>query len=143
MRDYWSQCWTFGFCKRFLKSWYLRLEYKKFMFILHVFCDFPFFLKNLSIHFTWKCFKYLFHMNKHIYEIVLVTCVEESSRWNGRWRNIGKKAQTFFGSWLKTSRFQAYFPIWKSKVHQSVTGFSNRAQRFTKPYYLDYRAVML
>ena len=31
-------------------------------------------------------------MNKHIDEVIYVTFVEESSGWNGRWKNINKKS---------------------------------------------------
>ena len=87
----------------------------KLMLFLHVFCDFMFFLKIFSRHFIWTCFKCLLHMNNHIYKVVLVTCVEESSRWNGRWIFfLQKRTNVFFGFPSNISRFQTSFSKSKS-----------------------------
>ena len=71
-------------------------------------------------------------------EVVLVTCVEESSRWNGRWRKkyLQKKSTNFF--LVPCQRYQDSRHLFQNQiVHQSVMGFSNHAQRFSTPYYLD------
>ena len=94
---------------------------------------FPFFLKIFSTLFTWTCFKCLLHMNNHKYEVVLFTCVKESSRWNGRCKNIYKKSTIVSHQRYPDSRHLFQNP----KVHQSVMGFSNRAQSFITPYYLE------
>ena len=68
------------------------------------------FLDIFPTQFTWKCFKYFLHMNTHIYKVILVICVEKSSRWNSRWENIRKKSTNILvGSHSKISRFQTYF----------------------------------
>ena len=72
-----------------------------------MFCVFLFFLESFSTHLTYQCFKCLLHMNKHIYEVA-------------------------------SQRYQDSRHLFQNpKNHQSVMGFSNRAQRFTTPYYLD------
>ena len=58
---------------------------------LHVFCDFMFSLEIFSTLLTLICFKCLLHMKKHLYEVISVTFVEISSRFNGTWKNINKK----------------------------------------------------
>ena len=57
------------------------------------------FLDIFPTQFTWKCFKSFLHMNTHIYKVILVICVEKSSRWNSRWENIRKKKHKHF-SWI-------------------------------------------
>ena len=54
-------------------------------------------------------------MNKHKYEVVVVTRVEESSNEMADEKAFAKKAQTFFGSQSKISRFQFQTYISKSK----------------------------
>ena len=53
---------------------------KTFMLFLNVFCDFQFFLKIVSTHFTSHCPKFLFHMNNHKDPAGWVIYVERSSR---------------------------------------------------------------
>ena len=50
-------------------------------------------------------------------------------------KKFAKKALFFF--WFAVKDIKAPDIFSKSKNHQSVMGFSNRAQRFTTPYYLD------
>ena len=93
-------------------------------------------LKYFLTLFTWKCFKCLLHMNTHIYKVILVICVEKSSRWNSRWENIRKKSTNIF--LVPSQIYQDSRHLFQNpKDHQSVMGFSNRAQRFTTPYHLD------
>ena len=66
---------------------------------------------------------------------MLVTCVEDSSRWNRSWKKFAKKAQTFFGSCPRYQNSRHLFQ--NPKNHQSAMGFSNHAQSFTTPYFLD------
>ena len=71
-------------------------ESKKFMLSLNVFCDFQYFLKIVSTHFTSQCPKCLFNMNNHKDPDGWVISVERSSRWTEPWGNIYKKDTTFF-----------------------------------------------
>ena len=103
---------------------------------MHKFCLLPFFIEIFLTQFTWKRFKCLLKMNKHIYKIILVICVEKSSRWNSGWETFAKKLQTFF--LVPSQRYKNFRHLFQNqKNHQSVMGFSNRAQRFTTPYQLD------
>ena len=78
------------------------IQLKCLCFFLHEFSLLPFFIEIFPTQFTWKCFKCLLNMNKHIYKIILVICVEKSSRWNSGWKNIRKKiTHFFFGSQSK------------------------------------------
>ena len=108
---------TFGFWKICLESWYLWLG-SKISLCFFCMCFGIFFFtspKIVSTHFIWTRFKCFLHINEHIYEVVLVTCVEESSRWNGIWNFFYKKKHKcfFFGFPSNISRFQTFF--FKSK----------------------------
>ena len=102
----------------------------------HVFWDFLFFLNHfphiwhsnaLNIFYTWK---------KHIYEVIDVTFVEESSGRNGRWKNINKKIINIV--LVPSQRYQdSRHLLQNPKVPRTVMGFNNRAQRFTGSNYLD------
>ena len=81
---------------------------------LHVFCEYMFSLEIFSTHLTLICFKYLFHMKKHLYEVVYVTFVEISLRLNGRWKNICKKAHTLF-----------WFPVKDIKISDNFYKLQN------------------
>ena len=106
------------------------------MLCLHVFCDPMFSLEIFSTHFTLICFKCLLDMKKHLYKVIPVTFVERSSRLNGTWKNISKKS-----TYIILVPSQTYTDFWQllknPKVPEIVLGFSNHAQRFTQPYYLD------
>ena len=103
--------WTLGFWKRCLESGYLWLGWKiSLCFFCMWFVCSLLFLDIFPTQFTWKCFKSFLHMNTHIYKVILVICVEKSSRWNSRWENIRKKSTNILvGSQSKISRFQTYF----------------------------------
>ena len=103
---------------------------------LHVFCDFLFSFEIFSTHLTLICFKYLLHMKEHLYEVISVTFVEKSSRLNGTWKNINKKSTC--NILVPSQRYQDFWLLLQNqKTPQNVLGFSNHAQRFTPPYYLD------
>ena len=75
-------------------------------------------------------------MNKHIDEVINVTFVEESSGWNYRGKNIGKKSINMI--WVPSQRYQNSRHILKNpKIPRNVMGFSNCAQRYTGPNYLE------
>ena len=106
------------------------------MLYLHVFCDSIFSLEIFSTHLTLICFKCLLHMKKHLYEVIPVTFVERSSRLNGTWKNISKKSTYII--LVPSQRYQDFWQLLQNpKVPKIVLGFSNHAQRFTPPYYLD------
>ena len=106
------------------------------MLYLHVFCDSMFSLEIFSTHLTLICFKCLLHMKKHLYEVIPVTFVERSSRLNGTWKNISKKSTYII--LVPSQRYQDFWQLLQNpKVPKIVLGFSNHAQRFTPPYYLD------
>ena len=56
-------------------------------------------------------------MNKYIHETVLLTCVEE--RWNGRWKNIGKKSITLFCFPVKDIKIPDIFSKIKNFIRAS------------------------
>ena len=103
---------------------------------LHVFCDSIFSLEIFSTTLTLICFNCLLHMKKHLYEAILVTFVERSLRLNGTWKNISKKFSYII--LVSSQRYQDFRQLLQNpKVPKIVLGFSNHAQRFTPPYYLD------
>ena len=108
----------------------------KLMLYLHVFCDCMFSLEIFPTHFTLISFKCLLHMKKHLYKVIPVTSVERSSRLNGTWKNTGQKS-----TYIILVPSETYKDFWQlllnPKVPMIVLGFSNHAQRFTPPYYLD------
>ena len=59
---------------------------------LHVFSDSMISLEIFSTHLTLICFKCLFHMKEHFYEVICVMFVERSSSLNGTRKNINKKS---------------------------------------------------
>ena len=75
-------------------------------------------------------------MNKHNYEVVLVTHLEESSNEMAYEKAFAKKAQTFFWFPVKDIKIPDIFFL-NPKNLQSGMVFSNCAHRFTTPYYLD------
>ena len=96
----------------------------------HVFCNLPIFDEIFSTHWTLQCFNFLLHMNNHIDEVIAVTSVEESLRWNGRWKNICKSGINII--LVLSRRYQDSRHILQNpKNPKNVMGFSNRAQRFT------------
>ena len=106
------------------------------MLCVHVFCDSMLSLEIFSTHLTLICFKCLLHMKKHFYEVILVTFVEISSWLNGAWKNISKKSTYFI--LVPSQRYQDFWQLLQNqKVPKIVLGFSNHAQRFTPPYYLN------
>ena len=75
-------------------------------------------------------------MKNQLYEAISVPFVERSSRINGTWKNIIKKAHTQF--WFPVKDFKISDNFYKNpKVPKIVLGFINQPQRFTPPYYLD------
>ena len=103
---------------------------------LHVFCDSMFSLEIFSTYLTLICFKCLLNMKKHLYEVIPVTFVERSSRWNDTWKNISKK--TTYIILVSSQRYQDFWQLLQNpKVPKIVLGFSNHAHRFTSPYCLD------
>ena len=106
------------------------------MLYLHVFCNSMLSLEKISTHLTLVCFKCLLHMKKHLYEVIPVTFVERSSRFNGPWKNITKKSTYII--LVPSQRYQDFWQLLQNqKVPKIVLGFSNHTQRFTSPYYLD------
>ena len=94
---------------------------------------------------SYKCFfmckRHLIHVNvncveKHLYEVIPVTFVATSSRLKGTWKNIREKS-----TYIILVPSQSYQDFWlllqNTKVPKIVLGFSNHAQRFTPPYYLN------
>ena len=62
--------------------------------------------------------------------------VERSSRLNGTWINICKKSTLII--LVCSQRYQDFCQLLQNlKFPKNVLGFSNHAQRFTPPYYLD------
>ena len=76
---------------------------------LYVFWNSMFFLEIFSTHLTLICFECLLHMKKHLYEVLPVTVVEQSSRLNGTWKNICNKANTLFWFPVKDIRISDNF----------------------------------
>ena len=102
---------------------------------LHGFCDSMFSLEIFSTQFTLICFKCLLHMKKHLYEVIPVTFVERSSRINGTWENINKKALTIF--WFPVKDIKICDNFYKTQKFLRLSWASVITQkRFTPPYYL-------
>ena len=102
----------------------------------HVFCNSMFSLEIFSTHLTLMFFKCLLHMKKHLYEVIPVTFVERSSRLNGKSKNLWKKSK--YNILVPNERYQDFWQLLQNpKFHKNVLGFSNHAQRFTPPHYLD------
>ena len=81
--DYWEigQLNNFFLFVKDIKNVYIfAWESKMFMLFLNVFCDFQYFLKIVSTHFTSHCPKCLFNMNNHKDPAGWVISVERSSR---------------------------------------------------------------
>ena len=75
-------------------------------------------------------------MKKHLYEVIPVTFVVRSSRLNGTWKNIWKKST--YNILVPNERYQDFWQLLQNhKFPKNILGFSNHAQRFTPPYYLD------
>ena len=92
----WPNKFFFSFCKRYWKCLYHCLGIKKtFMLDFNVFCDFQYFLKIFSTHFTSHCPKCLFHRKRHKDSAGWVIYVERSSKWTAPWGNINKKGTIF------------------------------------------------
>ena len=81
------------------------------MLYLHWFCDSMFSLEIFSTQFTLIWFKCLLHMKKHLYEVIPVSLVERSSRINGTWTNISKKAHTIF--WFPVKDIKICYNFYK------------------------------
>ena len=111
------------------------IKNKLMLFFLHMFCDFPFVLKIFTTHLTWKIIKFFFYMKTHMWGCTCHMCGREfKMKW--QIKNICKKNRDFF--LVSRQIYQDSRHLFKNpKVHQSVMGFSNCAQRFTTPYYLD------
>ena len=102
---------TLGFCKKMSGIWvYFWLETKTmFMLFLIMFLHLPFHPKLSSTNVTSITSSMCFVMCKRHLENCYVTCVENDSRKKRKLQNTAKKAQAYFGSQLKISRFQTSF----------------------------------
>ena len=77
---------------------------------LHVFCNSMLSLEIFSTHLTLICFKCLFHIKKHLYQVIPVTFVESSSRLNGTWKKtFSIKAHKLFWFPVKDNQISDNF----------------------------------
>ena len=111
---------TFGFCKRFLVSWYLQPGTKTYIF--HAFD-----IDMLQMSVT--------HEETLIWGYTCNVC---GNKFKIKWyMEIFCKKSTYI-ILVPSQRYQDFWRLLQNpKCPMNVFGFSNHTQRFTPPYYLD------
>ena len=119
-----------------LESWYLWLGTKKCLCFFGMCFAISFIFLNHFPH-SWRISALnVFYTWINTDDVMDVTFVEESSRWNGRLKNINKTSINLI--LVPSQKYQDSRRILQnSKVARNIMGFSNCAQRFTGSNYLD------